>query len=96
MTLTLLDLHCLNAMCDDYENITSVMTSVRRDTHGNVNQMEIRECLVKLKSNGWATAYEFNPLSGKFVEANDLSGDWSSLWFLIADQGRKKLDENWV
>lgn len=96
MTLTLLDLHCLNALCDDYENIASTMADVRRSAHGNVTEAEIRECLQELKSNGWASAYEFNSIKGEYIEISDLSGDWSNFWFLITDQGRRELDQNWV
>jgi hypothetical protein len=96
MTLTLLDLHCLNALCDDYENIPSIREDVRRSAHGDVTEEEIRDCLVELKINGWAAAFKFNVSQSQYVEVDDLNGDWPNMWFHITNEGRQELDRNWV
>jgi len=96
MTLTLLDLHCLNALCDDYENVVSVTADVRRSTHGNVSENEIRKCLAELKSKGWVSVYEFDSTRSSYNRVECLTEDWSNIWFFINDDGRKKLHQNWV
>jgi hypothetical protein len=96
MKFTILDLYCLNAICDDYENVASVTADVRRSAHGNVSDNEIKNCLIRLKKNGWASAYEFDSTRSLFNRVDYITTDCSDVWFFITDAGRKELDKNWV
>ena len=47
MTVSILDLHCLNAVCDDYESLDSICEEVRRSSHGNVNRDEVADAILE-------------------------------------------------
>ena len=51
MTVSILDLHCLNAVCDDHETVESITAEVRRSSHGNVHD-EAGECLAEIAAAG--------------------------------------------
>jgi hypothetical protein len=99
MTVSILDLHCLNAVCDDYENVESITAEVRRSSHGNVSDAEIAECLSELAAAGLVHVFRFDPHSGRYepvpfpkVAAEGLR----QFWFLITPKGHEELDANWV
>lgn len=80
MTVSILNLHCLNAVCDDYESLPAILEEVRRSSHGNVSLEEITDSMTELVRDGLV------------VEKNVSQGTW----FLITSKGRSELDANWV
>ncbi len=96
MTVTLLDLHCLNSLCDDYENVASVQADVRRATHGNITEEEVKEGLIRLHKEGLVEVYDYDPLQAMHLPSEIAGNDWEAKWFFITATGRKELDQNWV
>jgi hypothetical protein len=99
MTVSILDLHCLNAVCDDYENVESITAEVRRSSHGNVCDSEIAECLAEMAAARLIDVFFFDPNSSRYalssntvITAETISG----AWFLITPKGRGELAANWV
>lgn len=56
MTVSILDLHCLNAVTDDHENLPSILEEVRRTTHGNVSRQEVVASLEEMAADGLVAA----------------------------------------
>lgn len=81
MKVSILNLHCLNAVCDDDEDVASILGDVRQSTHGNVGAEEIVGCLGELEREGMVSRVQ------------DVSG---TDWFRITPKGREELDANWV
>ena len=99
MTVSILDLHCLNAVCDDYENVESITAEVRRSSHGNVSDAEIAECLSELTAAGLVNVFRFDPHSGRYEPvpfAKVAAEGLRQVWFLITTKGHEELDANWV
>jgi hypothetical protein len=99
MTVSILDLHCLNAVCDDYENIESITAEVRRSSHGNVSAHEVAECLAEMAAARLVTVFRFDARSGRYepLSPATLTADAvQTSWFLISPIGQRELDANWV
>jgi hypothetical protein len=90
------DLHCLNALCDDYENLDAITSEVRKATHGAISKGEVAECLRHLVNNGLVTAFEFDGQHSKYIPVTTLENELSENWFLISEKGGTELDQNWV
>lgn len=93
--MTLLAMHCLNALCDDYENVASIIPDVRRATHFAVLEEDIEESIRQLVSDGLATVFAFDAEASKYVPT-DINAELSKNWFFITDKGRTELDRHWV
>lgn len=96
MKVSLLDLHCLNAVADDLETAASILDDVRRSSHGNVDSAHVAACLAELVRDGLAEAYVFDQATAAYVPATSTLQDVDGIWFRITDQGRQHLDANWV
>lgn len=96
MRVSILNLHCLNAISDDYETAASIVEDVRRSSHGNVDAAEIAVCLVDLVRDDMVKAFRFDPLTGSYQAVETLPPDIGDLWFHITVQGRRQLDADWV
>ncbi len=99
MTVSIMDLHCLNAVCDDYENVESITAEVRRSSHGNVGDTEVAECLSELAAAGLLNVFHFNAGSSRYEPVllkNFVRDELRRAWFLITPKGREELDANWV
>ena len=99
MTVSIMDLHCLNAVCDDYENVESITAEVRRSSHGNVGDTEVAECLSELAAAGLLNVFHFNACSGLYehvLSTKVVPHDLRRAWFLITPKGQEELDANWV
>ena len=99
MTVSILDLHCLNAVCDDYENVESITAEVRRSSHGNVGDTEVADCLSELAAAGLVNVFHFNACSGRYepvLLTKAVTDDLRRAWFLITPKGQEELDANWV
>lgn len=96
MTISILDLHCLNAVTDDYENVASILEEMRRASHGNVSAREVVAALEEMAGTGLLTAYSLGPHGEGFIAADPAGQDFSNLWFKISPAGLAKLKANWV
>jgi DNA-binding PadR family transcriptional regulator len=81
MKVSLLNLHCLNALCDDRENVSSILYDVRHSTHGDISIDEVSGCLEELTAEGMVS------------RAADEAG---TEWFELTSKGRQELDSAWV
>ncbi len=96
MTVSILDLHCLNAVTDDYEDVASIIDEVRRTSHGNVSRGEVVAALVEMHAEGLVAAYGFEPQGSRFVIADSVGELADEMWFRIAPVGQRELEVNWV
>ncbi len=101
MTVSILNLHCLNAVCDDYESLTAILEEVRRSSHGNVSLEEIADSMAELVRDGLVDAFEFDRPTGRYIRTavNNVPVEKTvsdGTWFLITPKGRSELDANWV
>lgn len=99
MTVSILDLHCLNAVCDDYENIESITAEVRRSSHGNVTADEVAECLAEMATARLIEVFRFDSGSGRYEPLSPApltADDHQTSWFLISAKGRRELEANWA
>ena len=96
MKVSLLDLHCLNAVADDLETADSILEDVRRSSHGKVDPADVAACLAEVVRDGMAEACVFDQATAAYVPATSAVQDFDSLWFRITDRGRQHLDANWV
>jgi DNA-binding PadR family transcriptional regulator len=95
MTVSILDLHCLNAVTDDYENVASILEEVRRTSHGNVSASELVIALEEMANAGLLTPYSLETRGEAFIAVNPVGKDLSSLWFRITPAGLAELEANW-
>ena len=96
MTVSILNLHCLNAVTDDHENLPSILEEVRRTSHGNVSRQEVVASLKEMAAGGLVAAYAFDPDGARFITVDLSAQDASSLWFRITQAGLQELEANWV
>jgi hypothetical protein len=96
VTVSILDLHCLNAVCDDYESLDSICEEVRRSSHGNVNRDEVADAILELSRDGLVEAFEFDTRAELYIAVRGVIADVAAKWFLITTKGRAELDANWV
>lgn len=96
MTMDILRLHCLNSLCDDYENVDTVISDVRRATHANVTKREIEESLSQILKEELAAAYDFDAEKSEYLVSPGPLNNLSQKWFLITEKGRERLEENWI
>jgi len=96
MTVSILDLHCLNAVTDDHESLPAILDEVRRTSHGNVSRQDVVASLEEMAAGGLVAAYAFDPDGSRFVAVEPSAQDASSLWFRITPAGLAELEANWV
>jgi len=81
MKVSLLNLHCLNALTDDCEDISAIVVDVRHSTHGDVTASDVAICLNELTAEGMV------------ARSADAAGNE---WFALTTEGRRELEANWV
>jgi hypothetical protein len=81
MKVSLLNLHCLNALTDDCEDISAIVVDVRHSTHSDVTASDIAFCLNDLIAEGMV------------ARLADAAGNE---WFALTTKGRHELEANWV
>jgi len=96
MRVSILDLHCLNAIADDYETIASIVDDVRRTSHGNVNTDDVATCMTDLVRQGLVDAYRLDPATSTYVRIVALPDRLDAVWFRLNDRGRQQRDASWV
>lgn len=94
--LTTLEIHCLNALTDDYENAKSIKADIDRVLNQAVNAKELEDCVAQLVGKGLAVAYDFDPIRSKYAVADLRRSNISEQWFGLTDRGREELNRNWV
>jgi hypothetical protein len=99
MTVSILDLHCLNAVCDDYEDVESITAEVRKSSHGNVSDIDVADCLSELAAAGMVAAFWFDAGPSRYVPADlhEVTPErLRAAWFRITPKGHEELDANWA
>jgi hypothetical protein len=96
MKVSILNLHCLNAVADDFESLDSITADVRRATHGNVSHNEVATCLGELAHDGWVNVFTFDPGEQRYLALPEVPAALADKWFGITDRGREELRTNWV
>jgi hypothetical protein len=96
MKVSILDLHCLNAVVDDYETIASIVDDVRRSSHGNIDAGDIATCIADLVREGMVDVYRFESKKGTYARMACMPDHLDAAWFRITEGGRKQLDDHWV
>jgi hypothetical protein len=96
MTISILGLHCLNAVTDDYETAASIVEDVRRSSHGLVTTAEVTTALEEMLGEGLVEAFRFDPASQRFVASVEPRGDGDDVWYRVSQAGRAELNANWV
>lgn len=81
MKVSILNLHCLNALSDDREDISSIVADVRRSTHSNVTLDDIKACLNDLVAEEMASR---------------MADQAGVEWYELTPRGRQELDAHWV
>jgi hypothetical protein len=96
MKLEIIDLHCLNATCDDYENIQSILDDVRKAVHFPVEKEAVTQSVRKLHDQKLIDAFYYDAPKTSFVITNPGESQFEETWFSISEAGRRVLDEIWV
>jgi hypothetical protein len=91
----------LNAICDDYENLTvSIEGPVKRDGKDcglEIEREEIIGALEELIRRGWAKAYYLGPKTAEIdgmPPLDKLEGHWGA-WFYVTAEGMKIQRWDW-
>jgi hypothetical protein len=89
-----LQFHVLNAVTDDYEDLDSVVRSVRRDlTTTTATVDEVAAEIIALAKQGLLNAFTYNVMKSSYDNVHNIPDfDLRELWFLISDKGRHHLD----
>ena len=96
MKLRNIEIHVLNSLCDDYENVNSIQGDLLNVLKKRVQVKSIVEHLKKLSRLRLIDAYKYDIEKYVFIKQEDLSTiDYVTSWFFITDRGREELDENW-
>ena len=96
MKVALLNLHCLNAVADDFESLESITADVRRATHGDVSIDDVAACLGDLARDGLIGVFAFDREVRRYVPLQGVPATLADKWFSITAQGRDELRINWV
>lgn len=90
------EVHCLNSVCDDYENVHHIQESVVEAMGKGVSVAEMYSVLKHMADLKLLDVFVFDKKTQGFQKLSQ----WHELekldaWFLINVFGRKALDENW-
>lgn len=88
-------LHCLNALCDDYEDIFNVTNEVISQTGKKLSPTEVESLLDGLIELRLVDRFFYNSEIQSYVVDEGQSKPSNSCWFYITKKGRVALDENW-
>ena len=94
--IDLLALHCLNSLCDDYENVATILSDTRQATHGDIKAEDVEKTLADLLADDLISVYEFDTAKSEYVPLEHKSADLNHKWFFITAKGRTRLDREWV
>jgi len=95
MKITAIDLHCLNSICDDYENLPLIINEVKQAIRRDITDKAIESSLFKLVQCGFVAVYDFDSGKSSFRPSSIDPIHWPSKWFLITPLGREALEKNW-
>lgn len=80
---------CLDALCDDWENVESVLAHLGLTVQ---SAEEVSACLRRAAAEGLVDAFSFSPEAG-YVRVEPPDGDVARLWFFVTDKGRAALED---
>ena len=83
---------CLNALCDDWENVESLRAHLEIAPTDVVGTVALDACLRRAVADGLADAFDFKGKEG-FVRHNGALGKTADLWFFITERGRNALEQ---
>jgi hypothetical protein len=91
-----LRLHCLNATCDDYENIASIQSQVFHDARVQLEPEQIIDYLKSLERENLVDVFVYDVAEESFKPVRDAGRvDFRNCWFLINQNGRRYLGDHW-
>lgn len=91
-----IEIHCLNSVCDDFENANHIQESVVEAIGRRVPDVEIISALRNLANQKLLDVYTFDKYTQKFLKINQwIESRIHQVWFFINSDGRKVLDVNW-
>jgi len=96
MTISILGLHCLNSVSDDYEPVASILEDVRAASHCDITLGEVVATLDEMRAEGLIAAFTLDPIAATFVPADATRDSGSVILYRITAAGRKELAANWV
>lgn len=96
MTISILGLHCLNSVSDDYEPVASILEDVRAASHCDITLGEVVATLDEMRAEGLIAAFTLDPNAATFVPADATTDSGSAILYRITAAGRKELAANWV
>jgi hypothetical protein len=92
-----LELHCLNAVTDDFENIESIERQVKRDINQEVARQDITTVIEGLCRRGLITAHRYDIGRRQFIaEHFSFHNNVEDFWFYINPEGRAVLESEWT
>ncbi|MFZ1082847.1 MAG: hypothetical protein WAO19_13090 [Candidatus Kryptoniota bacterium] len=96
MKLSNIEIHILNSLCDDYENVESIQGELFNAINEPIQAESMVEHLKKLSDFGLLDVYKYDVEKIVFNRQEDISNvDFMKSWFFITDEGRKELEKNW-
>ena len=95
MILTEEQLYCLNATCDDYENLTSIIGDIALSTNKEIDVEQAKLLLKQLLELKLLDIFTYDIVSQEYKKQTGSIGAIDSYWFYITDKGRSMLDEQW-
>jgi hypothetical protein len=95
MQLNKVELHCLNSLTDDYENVSSIEPDITRALKRDIRSKELENCLTGLIQRGLVEVYDFDPVKSQYIASALRPGDIRKQWFFVSEVGREQLDRNW-
>lgn len=96
MTISILLLHCLNAVSDDYEPAASILEDVRAASHCDITLGEVVATLDEMSAEGLIAAFTLNPKTAAFILADVTTDRSSTILYRFTTAGRKELAANGV
>lgn len=96
MTISILGLHCLNAVSDDYEPAASILEDVRAASHCDITPSEVMATINKMLAEGLIAAFTRDPKTAAFILADATTDRSSTILYRITTAGRKELAANGV
>jgi DNA-binding PadR family transcriptional regulator len=96
MTISMLGLHCLNAVVDDYESAASILNDVRAASHCDITPGEVMATINEMLAEGLIAAFTLDPKTAAFILADVTTDRSSAILYRITTAGRKELAANWV
>lgn len=94
MSLSALEQEVLWACSDDYEAPHTISVGVGERAEQPVTEASVRAVLLSLADRGFAQAYRYDKLSGKWVQLNPVAAaKEADVWFRTTARGAEELND---